>query len=635
MNRTVFVPLIVFVFCVRFSYAQVLRRDTLPIFEVFQNRHPSSNPGLAQYHFDSKDIRYTGSFSLGELLSQSGNMFIRMNSNGSLASPSLRGMGAAHTALIWNGFNIQSSMNGQSDLNLVSPILFDRFTLQPGAGSALWGSSAAGGTLHLSSNDSISSLQIGQQNGSWNNRTTFIRSSLVKKRITVSLRAFHQDFANNYQYRNTALPGLPLTIQQHAGISQTAISGNVNISLGKQQLLKASVWHQHSNRDIPPLVTTPMAFAHQFDYFIRASVLWKAQAGRGEIYVRSGYFSEKIHFNDSLSGLYAQNNAYSLVQEAEWKSPFNNGRHWLQAGINHTFNTANVDGYQVALRTQQRAALFTSIQSFWLNKRLVSLLSFRQEWFDGTFAPLTPSLSASWALNSSLKLRSQVAGIFRIPTLNDLYWIPGGNPELKPERGHSAELSLEYVTRFSKSTISWSGEVFQNQINNRILWIPGASYWAPENIKQARSMGLGTSLKYAYQNGSNRWVVSLNAQHVLAGEITDTDKWYSLPEHQLIYTPAWLAAGHIEYSRASLTVFVQSNYTGIRYTLSDNTQRLPGYFLADAGIRINIKTGNFSNQLFFSCRNLLNSTYEVVAWRPMPLRSWHAGIQFFISKQTS
>lgn len=632
MKVKIFISGLFILLSVRMLQAQPMRSDTLPLFEVLHNRLPSSNPGLRETSINQLDPFFRQGLSLGDILSRTGYLFIRINSYGALASPSLRGMGAAHTALIWNGFNLQSSMNGQADLNLVSPLLFDQFTLQAGAGAALWGSNAAGGTLHIGTRDTAGYISAGQIAGSWNNRSTFVRACAMRNKMILSVRAFTQQAENNYTYRDPSLHDRPLKRQSNAGYEQQALSTTLRFQPGKKHYFSFAAWMQEGKRQFPPLVTIPAGVSGQFDNILRASVSWTAQAGAAELQVRSGYFREKIHYRDSLLDLYAQNTAHSLVQEAEISVPVSQ-RIRLQAGINHTRNMAIADGYNSLMKVQQRAAGFFTLRSNWFNGRLQALFALRQEWFDGNMAPVTPSVSASLKLNRSFLLRGQVAGTFRIPTLNDLYWMPGGNPNLKPEKGQATELSVEYSFSKDLFLFSWSAGAFHNRIDDRILWEPGTYYWTPSNIGRVNCMGLESRLEMNLRQNKHLFRLQLNLQQVRTGVVNDGAGVFTFPENQLVYTPQWLGAGLIEFKRKLIGFFLQGSYTGARYFSSDNSHRLPGFILADAGVSIGLPTGIQQSNLFFSVRNLFNTAYEVVAWRPMPLRSWHAGIQFNFHKQ--
>ena len=58
--------------------------------------------------------------------------------------------------------------------------------------------------------------------------------------------------------------------------------------------------------------------------------------------------------------------------------------------------------------------------------------------------PLIYSLDARYLFTKSLSLRGAYSTNYRLPTFNDLYWEPGGNPELKPEFSSSGEIGLDF-----------------------------------------------------------------------------------------------------------------------------------------------------------------------------------------------
>ncbi|MBQ0740765.1 Plug domain-containing protein, partial [Aquimarina celericrescens] len=66
-----------------------------------------------------------------------------------VSSPSFRGTTAQQTAVVWNGFNINSQFNGQTDFNTLLVDGFDELSVRPGGGSVIYGTGAIGGSIHL------------------------------------------------------------------------------------------------------------------------------------------------------------------------------------------------------------------------------------------------------------------------------------------------------------------------------------------------------------------------------------------------------------------------------------------------------------------------------------------------------
>ncbi|HQV36540.1 MAG TPA: TonB-dependent receptor plug domain-containing protein, partial [Flavobacterium sp.] len=89
--------------------------------------------------------------SLTSLLSTNSTIYFKENGAGMVSSASFRGTTAQQTAVIWNGININSQLNGQTDFNTINPTDFTNISIRPGGGSVIYGSGAIGGSIHLNS----------------------------------------------------------------------------------------------------------------------------------------------------------------------------------------------------------------------------------------------------------------------------------------------------------------------------------------------------------------------------------------------------------------------------------------------------------------------------------------------------
>lgn len=87
--------------------------------------------------------------SLTDLLRNNSFIYFKENGKGMVSSPAFRGTTAQQTAVIWNGININSLFNGQTDFNTINTREFSNIAVRSGGGSVLYGSGAVGGTIHL------------------------------------------------------------------------------------------------------------------------------------------------------------------------------------------------------------------------------------------------------------------------------------------------------------------------------------------------------------------------------------------------------------------------------------------------------------------------------------------------------
>jgi len=196
--------------------------------------------------------------------------------------------------------------------------------------------------------------------------------------------------------------------------------------------------------------------------------------------------------------------------------------------------------------------------------------------------------------------------------MNDLYWIPGGNEMLKPERGHSGELSLDYngsVYKLIKIKLFAMG--YLNSVKDMIVWQPGTGgIWSPENIGRIISRGIESGSSLSLESGLNYFRLMMTYTNTVSRE---KDK-----KEQLIYVPQHISYGEIRAATGRLIAGTSLQYTGKRYITADNTGYLPAFAVTDlwAGIRGNNNKIPFEVTIRFE--NLFNISYQIVAYHPMP-----------------
>lgn len=82
---------------------------------------------------------------------------------------------------------------------------------------------------------------------------------------------------------------------------------------------------------------------------------------------------------------------------------------------------------------------------------------------------------------------------YRFPSMNDLYWRPGGNPDVKPEDGYSYDAAIGYKNDLTSWMIlNAEASGYLMHIDNWILWLPkdGNQWiWTPQNKRNVLSLG--------------------------------------------------------------------------------------------------------------------------------------------------
>lgn len=604
------------------------------LFEVSDNRLFTSNPGLHKTSFSNESLSKSAQ-SLADVLSRNTAVFVRQYSPGMLASPSIRGTGAAHTALVWNGLNLQSCMNGQLDLSLVPASLFNNFTLQTGAGSASWGTGAIGGIIFLqTANQTDNHIRFSQHCGSWGFRQSALDIAFRKKRFSSTTKVFKTQVENNYRFVNTAVYGNPEQRQINASQHMQGLLQDLYFKTSNTSQVHLAFWGQKTQRKIPPIALSPISVAYQMDESLRTMASWEKTMHNWTALIRGGFITEKIQYIDSLSQIDATNKAQTSIAESEVSRSLFQGKSRVQLGVNSTNAKAISPGLGNTWMIQKRTSLFGSLRSHF--GKFETLIQLRQEWFQSKNIPLIPSVSGCFTLNKNWKVRGQAAKSYRLPTLNDLYWQPGGNIHLQPEFGNTFELGIDFQAKESQYDLQIHSGLFSNRVKNWIVWIPGNGYWKPENVQQVKSEGVELSVNLSLRE-TKKWKYRIVSSTQLLNALVEKSSSYSNFQsgRQLVYVPHFTWNGNLSvYVNRSL-LEISSTYTGTRFITSDNSTFLPGFFLLNASLSQEIKILKQKASLSIQINNMLNANYQIIAWRPMPMRSFMLGLNFTFKNSKS
>jgi iron complex outermembrane receptor protein len=251
---------------------------------------------------------------------------------------------------------------------------------------------------------------------------------------------------------------------------------------------------------------------------------------------------------------------------------------------------------------------------------------------------LAPDFSASTEIKPFREkyyfIKASFSKNSKIPSLNDMYWSPGGNPDLKSETGYTSEITLDMTSYLSGSLkIKNDLTFFRNHISDMIQWRPGESYyWEAGNIGNIVTSGLESGLDVNYT--VQRFNARLNAGYAFtkaAIESANTDN-QEFSGNQLVYIPENQINTLLRLSWQHFYSVFTASYTGKRFLTADNSQYLPQYSISDLTLGTKLNAGNVSCDLGFIVENLFNASYQNIAYYPMPGRSFLVSIVFQFKK---
>lgn len=600
-----------------------LKAKTLAGVVVQANRLAYFSSGNKIQKADSSALSSFKINNLADFLANSSQVFIKSYGVGSLATPSLRGTGASHTAVLWNGFNLQSSMNGTVDLALLPTFLLDKVDIQHGGASALFGSGAVGGAIHLNSSANFGeklsiSAQIGA--GSFANFQQGIKLKVSKKNFVTGVRFFNHTAENDFTFINTAKFGKPIEKQSNSAFKQYGFLQENYLKINENQQIDLQVWYLNADRQVPPTLTTASSKASQQDESLRVTTNWRYQRTKISYFARSAFFKEKLIYQEPDIQLFALSKAVTWIGEIESKIAISKNQ-LLNVGMNHTYFRAETDGYRAG-KLQNRTSLFFSYKINNAKDTWNSVVSLRKEMIDNYFAPFTPSLGFEGILHKNLTLKGNIAKTYRVPTFNDLYWQTGGNPNLAPESGWSGEIGLNFDF-LAKGQLSLTA--FNSLIDNWIAWLPNQQgKWEANNVLKVWSRGLELTANYSIDFQKVKLKSSINYNYVVSTNEKVGKGDESSLHQQLIYVPKHTAQANISLIYKGLQFNYNHTFTGERFTTGDNSQKLPFFSIGNLSIQQKIRALSFQLQI----NNIWHKSYQQIAFRPMPMRNFMAVINY-------
>ncbi|MEM9985531.1 MAG: TonB-dependent receptor, partial [Bacteroidota bacterium] len=607
--------------------AQVRQVDTV---DIQTYAFSEAELGKHLHELDSAEIALGRGQSLAAVLAQHSQVFVKSYGPTGLASSSIRGGGASHTAILWNGFNLQSPLNGQLDLNLIPAFFVDRAAVQYGGNGSWQGSGSMGGALLLASQPRLQdgpSLSIHGLGGSFGQRQVGGELAWGGKKWALRSRAYSLQATNNFPILGREKR------QTHASLTSSGLSTEGLWQLGAKQKIQAWYWRQASLRQLPPTLSQDSSAATQRDQSQRMAAAWTYQGLRYRLRWRSAWLSESLRFQDPLSDLDALSSAQQLLNQWELDL-YPAARHRLHLALHQGWQRGRAQNLELAQAQRHTLSLLSSYQYLSQNQNWRSKLALRQEWIDGTWVPVTPSLGTEYRIWPQLILSGQINRSYRVPTFNDLYWNPGGNPDLKPEQGWGQELGLQGQHITGRQVWAWRLGFYHQAVQNWILWLPsGRGYWTPQNVRRVRSLGMESELSYQTSGTWGELRLNLRHHYTQARVLESAQARDASVGKQLIYVPLHQGQSQAIYQKGKLRAEYLHQWIGRRFTTSDQSFSLPAYQLGSGSLAYQVAGKHLSGQIFFRIDNLWNRNYQVLEDRPMPGRAFQIGVDLTINPQ--
>lgn len=655
---------IVVALCLAFS--AMAEERTVAIREItVVGRRPMKEIGTQQTKLDSVALKENISLSMADVLAFNSSIFVKSFGRATLSTVAFRGTSPSHTQVSWNGMKLNNPMLGMTDFSTIPSYFIDDASLLHGTSSVGETGGGLGGAVKLSTQPANAQgfgVQFIQGVGSFRSFDEFLRLTYGNDHWQVSTRAVYSSSPNDYKYLNHDKKEniydenmniidqyYPVERNRSGSYKDLHILQEVYYNTGKGDRLGLNAWYINSNRELA-MLTVDHGADTDFDNRQREQTFrgilswdhlrknWKVAAKAGYIYTWMAYDYKRDLGNGVMAHMTrSRSTINTLYGQAEGE--YYIGNKWLFTA-NLSLHQHFVESRDKNIVLQQggngilgyrkaRPELSGAISAKWRPiERLGLSVVLREEMFGKEWTPIIPAFFIDGVLSErgNIVAKASVSRNFRFPTLNDLYFLPGGNPDLKRESGWTYDAGLSFaVGRSGVYSLSGSANWFESFVKDWIIWLPTTKgFFSPANIKDVHAYGvelqadLDVALAKEWQlglDGSFSWTPSINE-----GEPrTPADKSVG---KQLPYVPEFSSSvtGRLSWRRWAFTY--KWCYYSERYTMSSNdislSGKLPPYFMSNISLEKTIPLKHIELSAKGVINNLFNEQYLSVLSRPMP-----------------
>jgi iron complex outermembrane receptor protein len=287
---------------------------------------------------------------------------------------------------------------------------------------------------------------------------------------------------------------------------------------------------------------------------------------------------------------------------------------------------SSIAGNEVhAVRREQGSLFIASHHTLRIPFEVIVFPSVRFDTYSDVDGDISPRLGVNIGLFDAplIRIRSSVGRNYRVPTFNDLYWIDGGNPALKPERSVHADAGIVGEYHFNDNFVFVETNVFLIETKNKIVWQPsGTILWSPKNLQSVSSRGLEMSA--AVRLFSDLLILQYHHTVLRALQTSADGPDNNARDKFLPFVPREQATVAAGTTVNGCMVNVVYSVTGYRFETADNNPRfvLPSYETVDVNIAQQFSGMWFSGRLKFEVNNITNTSYQYITGYPVPLRNY-------------
>ena len=587
------------------------------------------------------DLERRGGVTIADALERSEPLILRRYGAGAaLTTMSIRGVAADQTVILLNGIRINSPQNGLVDLSTIPVSGIERIEIARGGASSLYGNHAMGGVVNIITRSAgydrpVVDLQAG--GGSYGLRRMNVQSRINSSTIDLSFGLGRDQSDGDFTYLDTFNNDKPIQ-RENADYVQSFATIDGHARIDGETTVRLFARYSQADRGLPGPYFGQQADDRQEDEHLHSGIVISRIIADDVllefrpflIYSDIFYISPEWNFESrSINRQYGATFDVNARLTADLLVTF--GGELSDATVDADDLTGDVERVNTVAYLSGDWTL-PSIGNIQMNV----FPSIRYDRFSNNHDEGDRRLyeELTWKIGATVQpfeyerflVRGSIGRNFKAPGLNDMYWVPGGNEELSPERSLSYDAGVRFIFPFVND-LSFDAGIFSIRTDDRIIWLPDdeTQIWSPVNLRKVHADGFEFDLRWRPDVLPVRIGASYTYQDVrqfLTDEETGLEETKQLP-----YVPHHLVTGEIGYDIGELRLSVFPRYNSNRYADEENEQTLDRYFMVDIRSDYTVHLGTLSAVIGFDVRNVFDKEYHVIQNYPMPGRNYEVNVR--------
>lgn len=647
------------------SYAQSRDADTITsrvhhlegvtVVETLQHRTVAST--APQHVLDQKRMAAYGVTDMADALARIPGITLRdYGGAGGMKTVSVRGFGAQHTGVCYDGVMLSECQSGQIDVSRYSLDNVDYVSLVVGDNDDIFIPAKNAGSAAVLYINSLPVPRAGSKPvltsqlrvGSFGYVCPFVRyEQPLGGRVAFSVTGEYTHADNDYPFtlRNLSL----VTRERRTNSRMNSGHGEIGLSWrpGEHDRLTAKLYYYDNDRELPGQVRYYTSVSqerlrdrnffgqlqyravlgHAFSLRADAKFNWAASEYRDGTYKGgvndADYWQREAYASACL--LYAPDSRWAFDYSADYS--FNNLNSSLATDTRPYRHTV-LQSLTAKYRTRRITLQARLLGSVYCNDARLGASA-------RDFSKLSPSVSASYRpfAGQDLRLRASYKNIFRTPTFNESYFFHYGSTDLSPESTDQYNVGVTWngaPWHSAEATVTVDG--YLNHVRDKIVAVPYNMFvWTNVNVGKVEMQGLDATLSLT-QRLAPRHSLVLSGSYSYQQAENKTNRQSPYYGYQIAYVPLHSGSASVGYFNPWADIVLHGTGTSLRHGNNEHypDTDIPGYWEWGLAVSRQFSLGKSKLTLKVDLKNLFDKQYEIVRMYPMPGRSWQATIKYVL-----